>query len=210
MRATWQSTAFDRRRRRSLNCWLSTDCSRVLARAACCSPLAPHFNDRRFLSGVGTWTREKQKMYTWPLALIASFAIVCVATSLELEADENAAYDAMRAFKRRPMAELLGKRAAAVDDAGKTSVGRDERSAIFELADVAVSSAADAAEYARRARSTRELFGKRAVDTQKRARELFGKRSAPSSMALSDEQLDLLAQFMTERQRRARGGELFG
>ncbi|KAI6218832.1 hypothetical protein M3Y99_01690100 [Aphelenchoides fujianensis] len=99
----------------------------------------------------------------------------------------------LRTGKRRPAAELFGKRAAPSDG-------------FFD----------------REVRRTRELFGKRQaypipsylqpadVPAKRRTRELFGKRSAAPMAALSDEQMEVLASLLTERQRRARGGELFG
>jgi hypothetical protein len=78
--------------------------------------------------------------------------------------------------------------------------------------------------FGREIRRTRELFGKRQayplpsirylndaadVPAKRRARELFGKRSVDMN-PLTNEQMEILANMLMDRPRRARGGELFG
>ncbi|KAI6187490.1 hypothetical protein M3Y98_00249400 [Aphelenchoides besseyi] len=124
--------------------------------------------------------------------------IVCTlwlqsASAQDFDSDSLSSFEELRTAKRRPAAELFGKRAAP-----------------YEFG------------YDREARRTSELFGKRQAypipsylqgdfptPKKRRTRELFGKRSVQMS-ALSDEQMEVLASLLTERQRRARGGELFG
>ena len=77
--------------------------------------------------------------------------------------------------------------------------------------------------FGREVRKTRELFGKRqaypmpsiledvlsGAQAKRRPRELLGKRSVDVN-SLTGEQMELLANMLMDRQRRARGGELFG